>query len=421
MDNYYDYRKFAILYVDDEAIHLSQFTRLFGERFRILTAKDAQEAMEILRQRGGEIGVLLTDQRMPGENGTWLLEQSRQVQPRLIRILVTGYSDMGAAIAAVNTGAIYKYITKPWDPPVLETNLCRALEFFMVQQERDQLLKEKLSVIHNMMIADRIVSLGLLAQGLSHHIRNPLQAVKTFLDLAPMKVEEEKRFAGEMRDPDFWHEYYRNAQTQLDRITKLLNDLWSAQEKPNTAFGDRVRVWEVVDQELPRLRTAMQAKRITIDNRVPRDLPEIGVDAQKFQRLFNLLLRDEITCLPAGSAISITGRYLPETPAGQPELEILVEDNGPGLPTEALRLLFDPFTIRTDLPTEYGINLMACFFIAYHHGGKIEARSQQGRGTTFAIRMPLKPSHGPAEDRLEFLQKLLLNQTLWEKLISTPE
>src|SRR5215831_9534890 len=75
-----------------------------------------------------EIGVLMTDQRMPGEKGTWLLEKARQLRPRVIRILATAYADMDAAIAAVNTGAIYKYVTKPWDPPQLENTLKRGLE-----------------------------------------------------------------------------------------------------------------------------------------------------------------------------------------------------------------------------------------------------------------------------------------------------
>ena len=159
MDNYYDYKKFAILYVDDEEKSLKNFTRAFGDDFRILTAPSAQEGLKLLEQYKDEIGLLMTDQRMPGENGVWLLERARQLQPRIVRILATAYSDMDAAIAAVNTGAIYKYVSKPWDPPQLEQTLKRGLEFFLVQRERDQLLLEKMSVLHNMMIADRIVSL----------------------------------------------------------------------------------------------------------------------------------------------------------------------------------------------------------------------------------------------------------------------
>ena len=190
MESLYDHRKFAILYVDDEEKSLKYFARAFGDKFRILTAVNARDGLKIIEEHGNEIGVLMTDQRMPGERGTWLLERTRQLHPRIIRILATAYADMEAAITAVNTGAIYKYVTKPWDPPQLEQTLKRSLDFFMVQCERDQLLREKMSVLHNMMIADRMVSLGLLAAGLSHHIRNSLVAVKTFLDLAPAKLAE---------------------------------------------------------------------------------------------------------------------------------------------------------------------------------------------------------------------------------------
>src|SRR5712672_2282148 len=242
MDHLYDYKKFVILYVDDEEMSLKYFTRAFEDHFRILTAPNAQEGLKLLELHKDEIGVLMTDQRMPGEKGVWLLERARQLRPRIIRILATAYSDMDAAIAAVNTGAIYKYVTKPWDPPQLENTLKRGLEFFVVQRERDQLLREKMSVLQNMMIADRIVSLGLLAAGLSHHIRNSLVAVKTFLDLAPAKMAEEKVELSGLRNPDFWKEYYQNVQGQIEKINHLLKDLWNASEKPEFAFADQVQV-----------------------------------------------------------------------------------------------------------------------------------------------------------------------------------
>src|SRR5436189_1070861 len=242
MQHLYDYKKFAILYVDDEEKSLKYFVRAFEDQFRIYTASNAQDGLKLLEEHKDEIGLLMTDQRMPGEKGVWLLEKARQLEPRIIRVLATAFADMDAAIAAVNTGAIYKYITKPWDPPLLENTLKRGLEFFMVQRERDQLLKEKLSVLHNMMIADRIVSLGLLAAGLSHHIRNSLVAVKTFLDLAPAKMEEEKLELDGLRNPDFWKEYYQNVQGQIARINNMLKDLWVASETPPIEFRHQVRL-----------------------------------------------------------------------------------------------------------------------------------------------------------------------------------
>src|SRR5437762_1707107 len=264
IEHIYDYKRFAILYVDYEEKSLKYFTRAFTDQFRILTAANAQDGLRLLELHKDEIGLLMTDQRMPGEKGVWLLEKARQLRPRIIRILATAYSDMEAAIAAVNTGAIYKYVTKPWDPPQLENTLKRGLEFFMVQNERDQLLREKMSVLHNMMIADRIVSLGLLAAGLSHHIRNSLVAVKTFLDLAPAKMEEEKMELDGLRNPDFWKEYYQNVQNQIGRINNMLKDLWTASEKPVFEFGDRVELRQVVAETIEQLKDSFASKNIQV-------------------------------------------------------------------------------------------------------------------------------------------------------------
>jgi two-component system probable response regulator PhcQ len=419
MQPLYDYKRFAVLYVDDEEKSLKNFTRAFNEEFRILTAPNAHEGLKLLEAHKAEIGLLMTDQRMPGEKGVWLLERARQLNPHIIRILATAYADMDAAIAAVNTGAIYKYVTKPWDPPQLEQTLKRGLEFFLVQRERDELLREKMSVLHNMMIADRIVSLGLLAAGLSHHIRNALVAVKTFLDLAPAKMEEEKLEMQGLRNPDFWKEYYQNVQWQIERINNLLKDLWTASESPSFHFADKVVLRDVINAAIATLKPALDEKKIVIETDIPDSLPLLSVDSPKFARLFELLLKDEIASLPAGSRVSFKAALL--NGSTKPEVQIEVSDNGPGLPQEALRVVFDPFVVRSDTPSEYGIHLMACFFIVYHHGGKIEARSEKGQGTTFTLRVPLNPERAPvpmAEN--DFLQKLVLNEALWEKLISTP-
>ena len=420
MQPLYDYKKYVVLYVDDEEKSLKYFTRAFQDQFRILTAPSAQEGLKLLEAHKDEIALLMTDQRMPGEKGVWLLEKARQLRPRIIRILATAYSDMEAAIAAVNTGAIYKYVTKPWDPPQLENTIKRGLEFFMVQHERDQLLREKMSVLHNMMIADRIVSLGLLAAGLSHHIRNSLVAVKTFLDLAPAKMEEEKLDLHGLRNPDFWQEYYQSVQGQIAKINNMLKDLWAASEKPIFQFRDRVQLRQVVQDNIDQLKEGFAEKNIQIDNGIPDSLPELNVDKPKFYRLFELLLKDEIASLPAGSRINLSASVLNGAQNGKQEIQIQLSDNGPGIPKEALRVVFDPFVVRSDSPVEYGIHLMACYFIVHHHGGRIDARSEDGQGTTFSLLLPTNPSQAPSyQHEQEFLQKVLLNETIWEKLITS--
>ena len=407
----YDYKRFAILYVDDEEMSLKYFTRAFEDEFRILTASNAQDGLKLLEANKDDIAILMTDQRMPGEKGVWLLEKARQLRPRMIRILATAFADMEAAIAAVNTGAIYKYVTKPWDPPQLGQTLKRGFEFFVTQQERDLLLKEKMSVLRNMMIAEHTVRLGLLAAGMSHHIRNSLVAVKTFLDLAPTKMQEEKSVE-DLRNPDFWKDYHLNVQGQVEKINNMLKDLWTASEDHALEFNDRVQIHEVVARELKKLAPGFAQKNLLVENNIPDSLPPLIVDELKFSRLFELLLKDEIVSLPAGSTIRLSAS------ARDGEIQVEVSDNGPGLPKDAVQMVFDPFALRSDTPMEYGINLMACFFIVHHHGGTIEARSD-GQGTTFVLRLPTNSNQPPAVDEnTEFMQKVLLNDIVWEKLIA---
>jgi len=416
-----NYKKYAILYVDDEEKSLKSFARAFEDQFWILTAPTAMEGFKLLQEHRDEIGVLMTDQRMPGEKGTWLLEQARHLRPHILRILATAYSDMEAVIAAVNTGAIYRFVTKPWDPPQLELTLKHSLDFFMVQHERDQLLQEKTAVLQQMMVADRVVSLGLLAAGLSHHIRNSLVAVKTFLDLAPLKLEEENVNMAALRNPDFWQDYYQNVQGQIEKINDLLKDLWLASEKAPFQFADKVRLEEVVAGILEKMKPALAAANLKVINQIPDTLPPLLVDLPKFVRLFELLLKDEIVSLPAGSEIVFSAQLSEESSTQRREIILEIRDNGPGLPAEALRVMFDPFVLRADSPQEYGISLMACYFIVHHHGGKIAARSAEPHGTIFSLRLLANPNEAPlVEQNPELLQKVLLNNALWEKMLTSP-
>lgn len=417
MQNLYDYKKYAILYVDDEEKSLKYFTRAFQDHFRVFTATNAQDGFALLNQHKDEIGILMTDQRMPGEKGVQLLERARQLRPKIIRMLATAYSDLEAAIDAVNTGAIYKYVHKPWDIPTLEVTLRRALEFYMVQRERDQLLKEKLSVLHNLMITDRVVSLGLLAAGLGHHIRNSLVAIRTFLDLAPEKLQEEQVDLDELRNPNFWRDFYAHVQKQLGRITELLTDLGLASTEKPTRFEDVIDLQQFIAEVLPKIRTRTEEKTISIESFVPPGM-KLNVDKSKLARFFELMLKDEVLNLPDGGKVEISASQ--ETgDDGNPVVKLLIKDNGPGLAPDSVRAVFDPFFIRYDNPQEFGVNLMACFFIVYHHGGKIDVQSQPGQGTTFTVTLPLNPAEKSlVQNDRDFLPEMLSNEALWEKLLA---
>jgi signal transduction histidine kinase len=199
----------------------------------------------------------------------------------------------------------------------------------------------------------------------------------------------------------------------------MLKDLWTASEKPAFEFPDRVSLRSVLDETVGRLAEPLKARNIQVQNQVPDSLPQLNVDKPKFHRLFELLLKDEIASLPPGSVIRFSAQL--HNGGDKQQVRVQMTDNGPGMPKEALRLVFDPFVVRSDTPMEYGIHLMACFFIVHHHGGRIEARSGEGQGTTFTLSLPLDPSKttNAAPEETEFFRKLLLSESLWEKLISS--
>ena len=225
------------------------------------------------------------------------------------------------------------------------------------------------------MIADRIVSLGLLAAGLSHQIRNSLVAVKTFLDLAPSKMAEEKTNLDGLRNPDFWKDYHQNVQSQIGKINNLLTDLrTSADSNAATQFADEVSLAAAVGAALEMYGEQFAARKIEIDNKIPGSLPVLHADkAEILPVSLNCCSKTNWPCCRRAAKFHFTAEL--QDAGAKPEIVLQITDNGPGLPQEALSVIFDPFVTGSAAPSEYGINLMACFFIVHHHGGKIEANS----------------------------------------------
>ena len=106
--------KHPILLVDDEPEILFSLQGLLRREFELYTAEDGQEAMEILRNH--PIHVIMTDQRMPQMTGVELIGRVKTEYPDAIRIIFTGYADIKAVVEAINRGALFRYVTKPWDP-----------------------------------------------------------------------------------------------------------------------------------------------------------------------------------------------------------------------------------------------------------------------------------------------------------------
>ena len=154
-----------ILFVDDEPMALKYFERLVSPLAPVITASSVEQGKALLRERGGEIAVLVSDQRMPGAHGNELLSFAREYHPRIVRMLTTAYSELGEAIEAINSGEIYRYITKPWDMGSLHADLKNALELAELRNERDHLVREKMLVQQQQLLGSRLASLAMLGAG----------------------------------------------------------------------------------------------------------------------------------------------------------------------------------------------------------------------------------------------------------------
>ncbi len=132
--------KYGILYVDDEPDNLTVFKAAFRRHYNIHIANSAREGMAILSQ--SDIQLVITDQRMPGITGVEFLKTAVRKHPKLIRMILTGYSDIDVVIQSINQGHVYRYINKPWDKNELKLIIDNALETYRLKNENQILLED---------------------------------------------------------------------------------------------------------------------------------------------------------------------------------------------------------------------------------------------------------------------------------------
>src|SRR5919199_505662 len=116
---------YKIMIVDDEPANLRLLERLFRRDYQVIAAASGQEALQLLEQH--DVALLITDQRMPGMTGIELLKHAADLRPHMVRIILTGYTDVSALVEAINCGQVYKYVTKPWNNDELRLTVSHEL------------------------------------------------------------------------------------------------------------------------------------------------------------------------------------------------------------------------------------------------------------------------------------------------------
>lgn len=138
-----DASQLKLMVVDDESDNLDLLYRTFRRDFQVFKAESALKALQILEQEG-EMCIIISDQRMPKMSGIEFLSRTVEQFPDTIRIVLTGYTDVEDLVSAINTGKVFKYITKPWNPDELKTVVQQAAETYHVLKQRTNELRRAL-------------------------------------------------------------------------------------------------------------------------------------------------------------------------------------------------------------------------------------------------------------------------------------
>ncbi len=366
-----------ILYVDDDPSNLVILEAALDGILPVLTVGSGPAALELMRSQ--EISVLLTDQRMPGMSGVDLAEAVKDEFPETIRMMITAYSDINAAIEAINRGQVHLYLRKPWDAREIRLSLEMARERYMVGRRLQEMERRLIT-------SERVYSLGVIAAGLAHEIRNPLSALQTNLQLVAGCLEQvEAKLAAkgddvlasalaELKEPLLDCEQASAAILEITRSVELTS---------RSEDRDLIDLGEVVSLAVRSLRPQLM-RTAELDLQIP-SLPMVrGSRTRLGQVILNLML-NSLEAMDPGRRRE--NRIWIRTSSAADELRLEIEDNGPGIPSDHLNRIFDPFfTTKSNGGT--GLGLAITKRIVEEHGGSLQVRSETGSGSCFTITLP---------------------------------
>jgi signal transduction histidine kinase len=396
----------TFLVVDDEPDILDAIQRLFRKEYRVLAARTAKEALEIVAEE--DVQVVMSDQRMPRMSGIEFLAKLRETRPDIVRVLFTGYSNIDHVIDAINEGHVYRYISKPWKPAELKIFVAQAFEYYESCRERAELLErlttanERLENQNAMLsaaneelkILDRMKNVFM--EVVSHELNTPIAIILGYVFL--LRKEIDGKF-GELTDKalggiDSSAMRLKNIST---RIFKMLSD-----EGPASTLNlESLPVSEFIDSVKAHVEPFLHKRQQALQVHIADDIGTIQADREKLTDVFLNLIMNAIKFSNDGQTIHL---YIEGTEGDEDEDEVMfcVEDQGIGISAEDLAQIFNAFfstfESRHHSSGDFefgkrgiGLGLSVAKRFTEMHGGTIEVESVEGKGSRFVVFLPRNP------------------------------
>jgi two-component system NtrC family sensor kinase len=367
-----------VLFVDDDDANLVVWQTACSERFNVLTASSGVKALELMREH--PVAVVIADQRMPAMTGVELLERVRDEFPHAIRLLITAYSDLGAAIDAINRGNVRRYLRKPCALAELLSEVGDALDLYELRR-RVQAMERRL------VLTERVYALGLVASGIGRELERPAGWIRESVTLARTELHQlAERLGAQGVDVQVLRTRLSELEEGLSRAlhgVERVVEIARSVGMPSEKAGEQTELTEVI-------RVALRVVRGELRRRAEVELdlepvPLVSGSAAKLgQVVLNLLVNalDAVVSLPPTDRV-ITLRLRAESRSVR--FEVL--DRGAQIPAEDLPHVFDPFHSSRS-PRGIGLGLAISKAIAEELGGRLDVANRTGGGVYFKLLLP---------------------------------
>lgn len=359
--------KHTILCVDDEVDNVDSLERLFRTKYRVLKATSGAEALRHLDK--DRVTVIISDQRMPQMTGVEFLSKSLKTHPDAIRILLTGYADIEVVIEAINSGRIYRYVNKPWDPVDLVNTVDKAVERYelgLELVEKNRALQEALTELQTL---DQAKNQFMVL--VNHELKTPLTTMLSFTDLlAETKLEEDQSL------------YLSRIRTAAQRLQQMISDaleLVSAETQQTKLDLKAVSTKTLFGQ--PGLDESLQKMANEKKVAVKFDVEDVRVigDEKILKNVVRRLLHNAVKFAKAGSQVQVRG-----TKAQNGLYRLEIQNDGPPLDAVKIKNLLKPFTLNENTMNHSvgtGLGLSICNALLKLHSSRISLESSDGKIT----------------------------------------